>query len=384
MPSSVISATLDGWRDGTMSIGLITAFLASLLASTVLEWVSAAPPGRKTEVSIRGDEFLINGKPTYEGRTWRGKRIQGLLLNSRMVQGIFDDLNTATMARWAYPDTGYWAPDRNTLEFIDAMPEWRRHGLLAFTINLQGGSPQGYSREQPWHNSAINDDGSLRPDYMKRLELVLDRADDLGMVVILGVFYFGQDQRLKDEKAVLRALDHVVYWVLDRGYRNVMIEVNNECDVRYDHPVLQPSRVHELIDRVKSVSARGGRRLPVSTSYGGGKIPAGNVVKSADFVLMHGNGVAVPARISEMVRLARRVPGYRPMPILLNEDDHFEFEKAENNFAAALGEYCSWGYFDPGLSNYSDGYQCPPVNWGINTSQKKAFFKLVREVSGAN
>lgn len=32
------------------------------------------------------------------------------------------------------------------------MESWREHGLLGFTINLQGGSPQGYSKEQPWEN----------------------------------------------------------------------------------------------------------------------------------------------------------------------------------------------------------------------------------------
>src|SRR5262249_907078 len=58
--------------------------------------------------------------------------------------------------------------------------------------NLQGGSPQGYSAQQPWHNSALKEDGSLRADYMNRLQGVLDQADELGMVVILGLFYFGQ------------------------------------------------------------------------------------------------------------------------------------------------------------------------------------------------
>ena len=82
-----------------------------------------------------------------------------------------------------------------------------------------------------------------------------------------------------------------------------------------------------------------------------------------------------------MVQEARRVNGYHPMPILINEDDHFDFEKPQNNMAAAIGEYCSWGYFDPGESNYRDGYQCPPVNWGINTERKKAFFGLVKEIS---
>src|SRR5262249_44361711 len=80
---------------------------------------------RKTEVSIRGDAFLINGKPTYAGRKWQGQRIEGLLFNARMVQGIFDDLNPKTRDNWAYPDTGRWDPERNTREFVAAMPQWR-------------------------------------------------------------------------------------------------------------------------------------------------------------------------------------------------------------------------------------------------------------------
>jgi hypothetical protein len=343
---------------------------------------NAGPKPRKTTVAIQGDAFLINGEPTYRGRTWNGKRIEGLLLNSRMVQGIFDDLNPRTRARWAYPDTKEWDPERNTREFVAAMPEWRRHGLLAFTVNLQGGSPQGYSKEQPWHNSGLAEDGSLRPEYLARLERILDRADELGLVAILGIFYFGQDERVKDEAAVCRAVDLTVDWVFEKGWRNVLIEVNNECDVRaYEHAILRPDRVHELIERVKARS-RDGRRLLVSTSYGGGSVPRENVVRSADFLLMHGNGVKDPARIAEMVRKARAVPGYRPMPILFNEDDHFDFEKPANNFVAAVGEYASWGYFDPGKSNYEDGYQCPPVNWGLNTERKKAFFAKVKEIAG--
>ena len=84
---------------------------------------------------------------------------------------------------------------------------------------------------------------------------------------------------------------------------------------------------------------------------------------------------------SPMVAKARALPAYRPMPILFNEDDHFDFEQPLNNFTAALSVYASWGYFDPGQSNYIDGYQCPPVNWGINTDRKRAFFRLVREVT---
>jgi hypothetical protein len=296
-----------------------------------------------------------------------------------MVQGTFDDLNSETRSKWVYPDTHVWDAERNTREFLSAMPQWRAHGLLAFTINFQGGSPQGYSREQPWHNSAFEADGSLRDDYRARMKQILDRADALGLVALVGIFYFGQDQRLCDEAAVLRALDTAIDWLLAEGYTNVLVEVNNECNVRYDHAILQPERVHELIERVRR---RSKGRLLVGTSYGGGTIPKENVVRASDFLLLHGNGVADPKRIAEMVRQTRAVPGFRSVPILFNEDDHFEFDKPENNFLAALGEYASWGYFDPGESDYRDGYQCPPVNWGINTDRKKGFFGLLKEITG--
>lgn len=342
---------------------------------------SAEQPVPRTIVSIREDQFLINGRPTYQGRTWKGRAIEGLLMNSRMVQGIFDDRNPETLARWAYPDTGRWDAERNTREFLLAMPLWRRHGLLAFTLNFQGGSPQGYSRAQPWHNSGFEADGALRPDYLDRLERILTRADHLGMVAILGYFYFGQDQRLRDEQAVVAATDNLTQWLLLKRFRNVLVEVNNECNVSYDHPILQPARVHELINRVKTTPGRG-HRLLVGTSYGGGTVPQANVVAASDFLLMHGNGVTNPVRIASMVRAARSVPGYTRKPILFNEDDHFDFDKPANNFIAAIEEYASWGYFDPGESNYQDGYQCPPVNWTINTARKRGFFELLKEITG--
>ena len=340
----------------------------------------AASRRRRTEVSIQDGRFLLNGKPTYPGRRYKGLKIEGLLMNVRAVQGIFDDLNPDTRQRWAYPDTGTWDQDRNTRELVAALPEWRRHGVLAFTINLQGGSPEGYSKSQPWENSAIDPEGNLRPAYMDRLALILDRADQLGMVVIVGYFYFGQAQRVKDEEAVRRATVNATKWLLDRGYRNILVEVDNESNVGYRHEILKPARVHELIELVKSTGNR--RRLPASTSYGGGRPATSNVIKASDFLLLHGNGPDNPARIREMIQQTRNVEGYRPMPVLINEDDHFRFSEPENHMMTALSEYVSWGYFDPGKNDYVNGYQCPPVNWSINTDLKKEFFATVKEVTG--
>ena len=365
-----------------VSVAGMTRFAVSALALLLLTCRSMA--AGRTAVSIVGEEFHINGEPTYKGRTWKGHDLQGLLLNSRMVQGIFDDRNPATITNWAYTDTGKWDAERNTREFLAAMPEWRRHGLLAFTLNLQGGSPQGYSEGQPWHNSAIEADGSLRADYLGRLERILNRADELGMVVILGYFYFGQDQRLTNEPAVLRATDNATDWLLDKGWRNVLVEINNECNVRYDHDVLKPGRVHELLERVKKRSASAGRALLVSTSYGGGTIPRENVVRASDFLLLHGNGVGDPERIAAMVRQTRTVTGYSPKPILFNEDDHFAFDKPKNNFLAAVSERASWGYFDFRMKGerFDDGYQSVPVNWSISSDRKRGFFQLLAEITG--
>jgi len=303
-------------------------------------------------------------------------------MNNRAVQGIFDDLNPETRGRWAYPDTGKWDPERNVREFLAALPEWRRHGLLAFTINLQGGSPEGYSKAQPWENTAIAPDGSLRAEYMRRLERVLDRADELGMVAIVGYFYFGQDQRVRDEAAVKRAVVNATNWLLERDYRNVLVEIDNETDVKaYDHDILKPERVHELIELVRGMS-KGGRRLLVGTSYGGGSPARSNVVKASDFLLLHGNGPDDPARIRRMIETSRKAEGYRPMPVMINEDDHFRFEDSDNHMMAALGLYVSWGFFEPGKSDYVEGYQCPPVNWGINTARKRGFFQKVKAVTG--
>lgn len=346
-------------------------------------FVSFSQTARKTEVSISSDKFYINGELTYSGRNWKGHAIEGLLMNSRMVQGIFDDLNPETVSNWEYPDTENWNADRNTDEFVRHLAEWKSYGLLSFTINLQGGSPYGYSQSQPWINSAYTESGELRPDYFKRLERILDQTDELGMVPMLGLFYFGQDENLADEAAVINAVSNVIEWLHSKDYKHVLIEVNNECNVRYDHPILQPERVHELIELVKS-KEKNGFRFIVSTSYGGGAVPKENVIRASDYILLHGNGVKDPNKIIEQVEATRKVGGYTNQPIVYNEDDHFNFDQDLNNFTAAISAYASWGYFDYRMKDegFEQGYQSVPVDWGINSERKKGFFELLKEITG--
>ncbi len=369
--------------------GRLIFYLAILLSCFEF---SASYAQSKTTVTIKGEHFFINNGITLKGITLDGSSLEGLLPNSRMVQGIFDDLNPETRKLWKYPDTGIWDPDRNTNEFVAAIPEWRKHGLLAFTLNIQGGSPTGYGNKG-WVNPGFEPDGRPIKAYFNRLERILNKADETGMVVILGIFYFGQDEYLRDEAAVKNAVSKTVDWLLTKGYKNVIIEIDNECNSKsYDHAILQPERIHELIELVKNrKDSKTGYRIYVSTSYGGRHIPHPNVVQSADFLLLHGNGAEDPVQIIQMIEDTRKVEGYHPMPILFNEDDHYSFDQPVNNMVAALKAGASWGFFDfrkrgetlaPGDSTFKEGYQSIPVDWGINSQRKKDFFRLLSKISG--
>src|SRR4051794_33969179 len=116
-----------GWRNRMRRRNIIAALLFSIFP-LIAAPARAEAPARKTVVGIDGQAFTINGKPTYPRRTYNGIKIEGLLLNSRMVQGIFDDANPETCKMWAYSD-GPFDAERNTSEFVAAMPLWRKHGL---------------------------------------------------------------------------------------------------------------------------------------------------------------------------------------------------------------------------------------------------------------
>jgi hypothetical protein len=361
--------------------------IAIITVGTVLLFTSFSNVYGQTVVKIKGNQFYINGKPTYEGRFWNGNKIEGLLINSRMVQGIFDDLNTENVNSFAYSDTKKWDADRNTNEFVEAMPEWYSYGMNAFTLNMQGGSPYGYGNKKCL-NPGFNPDGSLMQPYMNRLDKILKKADELQMVVILGLFYFGQDQNLSDEKAIIKATENTIDWLFEKGYRHVIIEIANETvdNGSYNHKILLPNRIHELIDLVKN-KKRNGYRYLVGTSFGGTVVPTPNVVKSSDFLLIHGNGASNPNQIQLLIDSTKKVEGYRNMPIVNNEDDHYDFEKDINNFTVSIKNYVSWGYFDfrfPNETAYSEGYQSIPVDWGIHSKRKKDFFNKVKEITGGH
>ena len=350
----------------------------------------------RTVVAIDGDRFLIDGVPTYAGRSWRGNRVEGLLFNSRMANAIAEDDNPETRGAWSYAD-GPWNAERSTREFIAALPSYRAHGLAAVCLNLQGGSPQGYSWHQPWRISGFTSDGGLKPDWLARLSAVIRGCDTLGMVVILGLFYGRQSGVLRDEAAVRAAVSNTVDWLCEHGARNVLLEIGNEVNLPiFAHAAIGAERCHELI-RLAQERSRGrldtpAGRLLVSTSLVELAAPPPGILANADFLLPHGNHVHGPAGrdqpsphgIRLHLMLHRTASGYRGQPILYNEDDHYGFDQADNHFIAAVESGAGWGFFDYRRirERFEDGFQSLPVDWRISSVRKQGFFNLLREITG--
>lgn len=351
-----------------------------------------------TEVSIDGADFRINGELTYPGRSHKGRRIEGMLLNSRMIQAIFDDDCDATRDAWKYPDTGVWDPDRNTDEFCAMLPVYHAHGLRAVTVGLQGGG--SIYREdifRHYENSAFRPDGRLKEAYFGRLDRILEAADACGMVVIVNYFYWMHERRFADDAAIMRATEAATARLLETGYRNILVDVKNE--IREADDILSSRGIHRLLEIVRG-TARDGRRLPVSTSTHPVKhLPEGRWPDLCDFFLPHGNNShAEDWRRELMAFRAEEAVTKITRPICCNEDS---IDIA--SFEAALDAGVSWGYYDQGYGacekqhkhdwtqhdreaevSALSGFQTVPVNWSINTGHKRAFFGRVAEVTGSD
>ncbi len=344
-----------------MRVATMLAAMATMAAggSAARAWQTAA--------TIEADRFFLNGQPTYLGRS---PKAMGRLMNARMVNSTFDDENPATRPEGLNPEA-------NTTRFIDSMDPYKAKGILAFTLNLQGGYP-GYEGAI---NSAFERDGSLKPAYLRRVARVIEAADAKGLVVILGLFYQRQDQILADEDAVRAATRNTATWIAQQGYTNVLVEIANEYrHDGFDHAVLRTEAGEaELMDLVRSAHPK----LRGSTSGVGDARLHPTLCEAADFILLHGNGTEpedYPERIRAVAKYGK--------PIVFNEDWCFSDDSrgvadAPAKARAAFENGASWG-----IMNQKRNQQWPFVfgigkpDEGPNAVEDLTAYETIRSLVG--
>ncbi|MEW6234441.1 MAG: hypothetical protein AB1656_03550 [Candidatus Omnitrophota bacterium] len=302
-----------------ISRGLLAFLFLSIASQSLL-----AEEVRHTRLSIEKDRWLINGQSAYPGA-----KADGLLLNVRMVNSTFEDLNRRD-----------FDPDKNTEAFLPRIPDYYASGVRAFTLNLQGGMP-GYEGAL---NSAFNPDGSLRDEYLHRVKRVIEACDRQGIAVILGLFYQRQDQILKNDDAVRKGVVNAVRWIEKEGFTNVAVEIANEYGHDgFDRSIIKsPAGEVELIQLAKQTAPR----LFVSTSGLGDGLTNEKIAEAADFILLHFNGAPVE-KIPDCISLWKKYS----KPIVCNEDDKTGEEAAKAAEISVL-HGCSYGLMLKEINQY--------------------------------
>lgn len=293
----------------------------------------------RTTIERIEERWQINGRIT-----WPGTPAEGLLPNVRMVNSVFEDDRLA--ADWPAMLPSDFDPAANTAAFISRIPEYKAHGVLAFTIGLQGGHP-GYEGA---HNSAFNADGTLRAPYMERVRAVVDACDTHGVVVILSCLYQRQHgqppthlpRALTGRTAIRDAVQNTARWIEQHGFTHVLFEVANEFAhsgyERWEDGawLRTPAAQVELIELARTAHPR----LLVSTSgMGTGTIPP-EIARAADFVIIHFNNTPLDQIAERIARVRRAHPG---KPIVVNEDNKVGAAGAEAA-ERSISEHASWGY----------------------------------------
>ena len=318
----------------------------------------------KTLLGIENDRFTINGKLTYSDIPRTHPQAHGLLMNARFIQGIFDDrADPDRFSRFGYT----WDADENTDRLIAALPQWKRYGLLAFTVGLQGGMPVLTIENRTIDNNPFSETGTrIDKPYLRRLDKLIVAADGLGMIVIVSILYQGQSHRMADGRCIRNAVTTCSRFLKEAGYTNVLIEVANEHNVGNfrNHPlVYYPDGISSLIDLARHES--GG--LPVGSS-GGGLYHSPEVCRASDVILTHGNG-GTEQTYYNLIRKVQALNLNRP--IVCNEDS-----PRFTQLKVAIKTGTSWGYYNTHTK------QEPPADWSVTRGEDQFFAWRMADVIG--
>jgi hypothetical protein len=303
---------------------LILPLLATALCAA--EITTGAMLGKRYDARA----FYVRNAPgeswqkTYSGPAYRHEA-QGKLMNIRLANALFLD-------EWMHERP--FDPEFNTNAVIQALDFYKDHGVLMINVSLQGAqagydkSVNGIDRENAYslgpgrgaYVSAFQPDGSLKPDWLARLERLLRAADQRGMFVNVMYFYHGQAGLFRSTAAIHNAAVNITGWLIAKNFRNVIVDVANEYDLpgpQWEFKGYIPQNIIPLIDDVRQCFKHSDYALPIGASSDGHMRYPPSLQGQVDLLLIHGDGrnpQEKARRVAELKEAQR--------PVLMTEDDN--------------------------------------------------------------
>ncbi len=157
--------------------------------------ICAACPSKagKHVFGVRGDQVLLNGKPVKI----IGLRCSNALMTDKTTQDLIERLMLYRM---------------NGVNTVGVYFMWSRFG------DIKGYRP----------------DASLDPVYAARMGRLIEAADELGMIVLVGCLYWSESRAKEDlvgtwkQADANQAVANTVKWLSEHDYRNIFVDPDNE------------------------------------------------------------------------------------------------------------------------------------------------------------
>jgi len=166
-----------------------TPFKRLLFTAFALTYASFAMAGEYT-LTISGENMYLNGEAFL---------VKGL----RCSNALQSDSSTADLIR-----------------HLDTFASYGINTVSVYFMGSRFGDVKGY-----------RPDATIDPVYGARMERIIRAADRRGMVVLVGVLYWGNSKgkvETWEQADAERAVAGTVAWLKERDFRNVFIDIDNE------------------------------------------------------------------------------------------------------------------------------------------------------------
>lgn len=113
--------------------------------------------------------------------------------------------------------------DETVDDFLTYVDQYRWYGVNTISVFFMGsrfGDVKGYY-----------EDGSLNPEYARRMGRIIEACDARGMVVLVGCLYWGNSKAKWEgwtQEEANNAVRSTVEWLSENDYRNVFVDPDNE------------------------------------------------------------------------------------------------------------------------------------------------------------